>query len=84
VYKNSKCSLKRYANQTSDRILGPLVDPTTKKPIWKHEVIDLDGIAHPGARVENKQVKHVLKYFHFLKLLTLNVIIVNLIKNLSF
>ena len=24
VYKNAKCSLKRYANQTSDRVLGEL------------------------------------------------------------
>ena len=32
-----------------------MVDATTKRPIWKHEIIDMDGIAFPGARVENKQ-----------------------------
>ena len=56
VYRNAKATLKRYANQTSDRVLGPLVDAETKKPIWKHEVIDLDGIASPGLRIDNKQV----------------------------
>merc|ERR1711970_1247203 len=55
VYRNQKSSLKRYANQTYDRILGPLLDPETKKPMWKHEVIDLDGIAAPGARVKSRQ-----------------------------
>ena len=48
--------MKRYANQTADRILGPLVDAATKKPIWKHDVLDLDGIASPGLQVQNKQV----------------------------
>jgi len=56
VYRNSKTTMKRYANQTADRILGPLVDPSTKKPIWKHDVLDLDGIASPGLQVETKQV----------------------------
>ena len=55
VYRNSKTTLKRYANQTSDKILGPLIDAETKVPMWKHEVIDLDGIAAPGARVKSRQ-----------------------------
>merc|ERR1719500_2124125 len=55
VYRNSKTTLKRYANQTSDKILGPLIDAETKVPMWKHEVIDLDGIASPGARVKSRQ-----------------------------
>uniref|UniRef100_A0A0C9R872 DNA-directed RNA polymerase n=1 Tax=Fopius arisanus TaxID=64838 RepID=A0A0C9R872_9HYME len=31
VYRNSKTSLKKYANQTFDKIMGPLIDSTTKK-----------------------------------------------------
>ncbi|XP_066601224.1 DNA-directed RNA polymerase III subunit RPC2 [Prorops nasuta] len=56
VYRNAKCILKRYANQTCDRIMGPLIDSTTKKPVWKHDIIDADGIAAPGEMVENRKV----------------------------
>nr|CAD7589432.1 unnamed protein product [Timema genevievae] len=56
VYRNAKCTLKRYANQTYDRILGPLIDAETKKPTWKHDILDADGIASPGEKVENRQV----------------------------
>merc|ERR1719232_2288294 len=56
VYRNQKAVMKRYANQTSDRILGPLVDPTTKQQIDRHQILDLDGIASPGLQVTNKQV----------------------------
>ncbi|XP_076354382.1 RNA polymerase III subunit RpIII128 isoform X2 [Tachypleus tridentatus] len=56
VYRSQKCTLKRYINQTFDRVLGPMIDATTRKPIWKHEVLDADGIAAPGERVESRQV----------------------------
>ena len=56
VYKNSKCMMKRYANQTFDRIQGPLIDSTTGASMWKHGVLDADGIVAPGELVENKQV----------------------------
>merc|ERR1711970_943289 len=56
VYRNQKCNLKRYANQTSDRVLGPMVDAETKKPIFRHEALDGDGICAAGSRVKNKQV----------------------------
>ncbi|XP_012274877.1 DNA-directed RNA polymerase III subunit RPC2 isoform X1 [Orussus abietinus] len=56
VYRNAKCILKRYANQTYDRIMGPLIDSTNKKPVWKHDIIDSDGIASPGEMVENRKV----------------------------
>ncbi|XP_023347366.1 DNA-directed RNA polymerase III subunit RPC2, partial [Eurytemora carolleeae] len=56
VYRNQKCALKRYANQTSDRVLGPLVDAETKKPIFRHESLDQDGICATGSRMFNKQV----------------------------
>ena len=50
--------MKRYANQTYDRIAGPKVLAETKKPVREHETIDLDGIAIPGARVDNRQVRN--------------------------
>lgn len=56
VYRNNKCALKRYANQTADKLQGPLVDAETKKPIFKHEAIDPDGIATMGAKVLNRQL----------------------------
>lgn len=58
MYRNAKTNLRRYANQTFDRVLGPLVDQETKKPIWRHQWLDSDGIAVPGARIENKQVSY--------------------------
>ena len=56
VYRNAKCSVKRYPNQTYDRILGPLLDPETKKKIYKHKALDDDGICMVGAKVENRMV----------------------------
>merc|ERR1719334_352182 len=56
VYRNTKSSLKRYANQTYDRILGPLLDPGTKKPIYKHSILDGDGICGVGCKVDNRMV----------------------------
>ncbi|XP_001607116.2 DNA-directed RNA polymerase III subunit RPC2 [Nasonia vitripennis] len=56
VYKNAKCVLKKYANQTCDRIMPASVDATTKKPIWQHDIIDGEGIAAPGEMVSNKKV----------------------------
>ncbi|XP_044750758.1 DNA-directed RNA polymerase III subunit RPC2 [Coccinella septempunctata] len=56
VYKTTKCIMKRYPNQTYDRIQGPLIDTTTNKPIWKHEALDADGIAAPGEMIKDKQV----------------------------
>lgn len=56
VYRNAKSILKKYPNQTYDRIMGPSIDVNTKKPIWKHEILDSDGIAAPGEILENKKV----------------------------
>lgn len=52
----TKCSIFIFLFQSTDRILGPLVDAATKKPIWRHDILDLDGIAQPGLKCENKQV----------------------------
>jgi len=56
VYRNQKCALKRYANQTSDRVLGPLVDAETRAPIFRHQALDRDGISATGSQINNKQV----------------------------
>ncbi|GAB0088725.1 DNA-directed RNA polymerase [Sergentomyia squamirostris] len=56
IYKNSKCTVKRYTNQTYDRIMGPVKDSITNKTIYRHETLDTDGIVAPGEIVHNKQV----------------------------
>ncbi|CAH1109199.1 unnamed protein product [Psylliodes chrysocephalus] len=56
VYKNSKCIMKRYPNQTFDRIQGPLIDTVTGKPTSAHSCLDNDGIVAPGELVQNRQV----------------------------
>lgn len=56
VYKNNKCIMKRYANQTYDRIQGPMIDTVTGKPIWRHATLDSDGIVAPGEQIENRQI----------------------------
>ncbi|KAL9707590.1 hypothetical protein quinque_011108 [Culex quinquefasciatus] len=55
VYKNSKCTIKRYSNQTFDRIMGPMKDSLTNKIIFRHECLDTDGIISPGEKVSSKQ-----------------------------
>ena len=56
VHKKQVVALKRYSNQSYDKILGPKLDPVTRKPIWRDELLDLDGIASPGEKAENRQV----------------------------
>ena len=48
VYRNQKVVLKRYANQTFDKVMGPMLDAETRKPIWRHDGLDQDGICAPG------------------------------------
>lgn len=48
VYKNTKCILRRYTNQTFDKVMGPMLDAATRKPIWRHSILDADGICSPG------------------------------------
>ncbi|MCL4124386.1 UNVERIFIED_CONTAM: hypothetical protein GTU68_027524 [Idotea baltica] len=58
IYRNAKTSVKRYANQTSDRVQGPLMqvmDDGSQKVTWKHEILDNDGIAAVGTPVLNRQ-----------------------------
>jgi len=56
VYRKQTCLLKRYANQTFDRVMGPSRDASTGEVIWRHKALDADGICSPGERIENKQV----------------------------
>lgn len=48
IHKKQVISLKRYTNQSYDKVNGPMLDATTKKPIFKHDILDMDGIAMPG------------------------------------
>ena len=56
VYRKQTCSLKRYANQSYDRIMGPSREAGSGEPVWRHRVLDHDGICAPGELVTNKQV----------------------------
>ncbi|WAR07663.1 RPC2-like protein [Mya arenaria] len=48
VYRKQNATLRRYANQTFDKVMGPMVDANTRKPIWRHSALDSDGICAPG------------------------------------
>ena len=56
IHKKQVVSLKRYTNQSFEKVMGPLLDAATKKPIWRHDILDMDGIAMPGEKCDNKQV----------------------------
>jgi DNA-directed RNA polymerase III subunit RPC2 len=56
IHKKQVISLKRYTNQSYDKVMGPMLDATTKKPIWRHDILDTDGIAMPGLNSELKTV----------------------------
>lgn len=57
MYRKQNVTLKRYANQTFDKVMGPMVDATTRKAIWKHDCLDSDGIAAPGLWLERMCVE---------------------------
>lgn len=56
VYRKQTCAVKRYANRTFDRIMGPSRDAQTGNLIWKHQALDQDGIVAPGEKLSNRQV----------------------------
>ena len=56
IHKKQVISLKRYTNQSYDKVMGPMLDAVTRKPIYRHDILDADGFAMPGEKVENKQV----------------------------
>ena len=49
VYKNAKTTLKKYANQSWDKVKGPqvLAEQPNKK-IYRHDILDDDGICSAG------------------------------------
>uniref|UniRef100_A0A8C4ID02 DNA-directed RNA polymerase subunit beta n=1 Tax=Dicentrarchus labrax TaxID=13489 RepID=A0A8C4ID02_DICLA len=55
VYKNAKCTLRRYTNQTFDKVMGPMLDAATRKPIWRHSILDADGICSPGEYQQDRK-----------------------------
>ncbi|EPY51806.1 DNA-directed RNA polymerase III complex subunit Rpc2 [Schizosaccharomyces cryophilus OY26] len=48
--------VRKYPNGTHDRIGDPLRDPETGEVIWKHKIIEDDGLAAVGSPVQNGQV----------------------------
>ncbi|XP_057313106.1 DNA-directed RNA polymerase III subunit RPC2-like [Hydractinia symbiolongicarpus] len=56
VYRKHVCQLRRYANQTFDRVMGPGRDSVTGDIVWKHKILDIDGICQPGERVLDRQL----------------------------
>ncbi|KAJ9081522.1 DNA-directed RNA polymerase III complex subunit Rpc2 [Entomophthora muscae] len=48
--------LKKYNNGSFDRLDDPIINETTNAPIDKHRVLDPDGIAGVGQRIEPGQV----------------------------
>ncbi|KRZ05312.1 DNA-directed RNA polymerase III subunit RPC2 [Trichinella zimbabwensis] len=56
VYRSSKCFVKTYGNMDSDRIMGPLMDVTTGKAVFRHMALDAEGIVKPGNVVKVGQV----------------------------
>ncbi|RXG54706.1 DNA-directed RNA polymerase III subunit RPC2, partial [Armadillidium vulgare] len=58
VYRNARTTVKRHANQTSDKVEGPIMEKMkdgTIRPLYKHRVIENDGIAAVGAPAEPRQ-----------------------------
>jgi len=65
IHKKQVTALKRYTNQSFDKVMGPMLDATTKKPIWKHDILDTDGIAMPGLVLINIFYSNKQKNFKF-------------------
>ncbi|XP_065222297.1 DNA-directed RNA polymerase III subunit RPC2 [Planococcus citri] len=55
VYRNAKCAIKKYPNRTADRILGVKMDGNPEQPIYKHRILECDGIAAVGELVHERQ-----------------------------
>lgn len=55
TYRKQSISLKRYANGTFDRIMGPAIDAVSGRVIWKHQTLDNEGITAPGEILKNNQ-----------------------------
>lgn len=57
IYRNSKCAIKRYPNQTYERIIHPPKESNIiKGNSYRFDLLDVDGIVSPGELVSNKQI----------------------------
>lgn len=48
MYHKQTVTVKRYANQTFDKLMGAKLDETTSKPKWAYQLLEFDGIVAPG------------------------------------
>nr|CAD2162173.1 unnamed protein product [Meloidogyne enterolobii] len=44
VYRFAKGNARKYPNQTYDKFMGPSLDAVSRKPIFRHSVLDNEGI----------------------------------------
>lgn len=56
VYKKYSAVIKKYSNQSYDRIVAPAPDPLSGTIPFKLEPLDQDGIGSPGYRLVNGQM----------------------------
>jgi DNA-directed RNA polymerase III subunit RPC2 len=56
VMRKFSTMIKSYPNQTYDRLVDAAIDPITNKKVTKHEVLDTDGIAGVGERLNTGNV----------------------------
>lgn len=57
IYRSSKCAIKRYPNQTYERIIHPPKESSASKGTsYRFDLLDVDGIVSPGEMVSNKQI----------------------------
>ncbi|CAK5062073.1 unnamed protein product [Meloidogyne enterolobii] len=60
VYRFAKGNARKYPNQTYDKFMGPSLDAVSRKPIFRHSVLDNEGIVFTGAKVMPRQVHFVI------------------------
>ena len=56
VMRKFSSMIKSYPNSTFDRLVDAQVDPVTGNKIFKHNILDADGLAGVGERVYSGQV----------------------------
>lgn len=56
VFRKYATQIKSYPSGTRDRLTGPVLAPNTKKPIAKHDLLDVDGLVAPGEQVSRDKV----------------------------
>ncbi|EEB05618.1 DNA-directed RNA polymerase III complex subunit Rpc2 [Schizosaccharomyces japonicus yFS275] len=56
VFHKHSAIIRKYPNGTHDRIGDPQRDPENGKVIWKHKILEDDGLAGVGCQVQSGQV----------------------------